>query len=186
MTTMQAIAGYTYADYCRLPDDGKQYEVIDGVLYMAPAPNPRHQEVSAYLFLLIGPAVLAKGLGRVYYAPIDVIFADGDTFQPDLIFVSRDRLHIITRRGVEGPPELVVEVLSPSTRRRDRELKRRRYAHFGVLEYWQVDPETRTIRVLILEGGEYAERGIYGIGDELTTPLIPGLSIPVAQVFAGN
>ena len=186
MTTKQATVGYTYADYCRLPDDGKQYEVIDGVLYMAPAPHPRHQWTSGNIYWLLREPVMEKGLGRVYYSPIDVILANGDVLQPDLIFVSKDRLHIITRRGVEGPPELVVEVLSPSTRRRDRELKRRRYAHFGVLEYWQVDPETRTIRVLILEGGEYAERGVYGIGDEITTPLIPGLIIPVAQVFAGN
>ena len=185
MTTKLAKTGYTYADYCRLPDDGLQYEVIDGVLYMAPAPHPRHQWTSGNIYWLIREPVMTQGLGRVYYAPIDVIFPDGDVSQPDLIFVSRDRLHIITNRGVEGPPELVVEVLSPSTRRRDLELKRRRYARFGVLEYWLADPVSRTIRVLELRGGEYIERGVYGVDDELVTLLIPGLRISVAQVFAG-
>ena len=185
MTTMQRQARYTYADYCRLPDDGRQYEVIYGVLYMAPAPHPRHQRASGKIFLQLTVLVSAKGLGEVYYAPIDVIFPDGDVSQPDLIFVSQERRHIITNRGVEGPPELVVEVLSPSTRRRDLVLKRRRYASFGVLEYWLADPVNRTIRVLELRGGEYIERGVYGVGDEIVTPLIPGLRISVAQVFAG-
>ena len=185
MTTMQRQARYTYADYCRLPDDGLQYEVIDGVLYMAPSPHPRHQWTLSNLNDQLKGAVMAMGLGRVYFAPLDVIFPDGDVSQPDLIFVSRDRLHIITNRGVEGPPELVVEVLSPSTRRRDLVLKRRRYANFGVSEYWLADPVNRIIRVLELRGGEYVERGVYGVGDEIVTPLIPGLRISVAQVFAG-
>ena len=185
MTTKPAKTGYTYADYCRLPDDGLQYEVIDGVLYMAPSPHPNHQWTSGNIYRLLRYAVMAGRLGRVYYGPIAMIFPDGDVLQPDLIFVSRDRLHIITNRGVEGPPELVVEVLSPSTRRRDLELKRRRYARFGVLEYWLADPVNRTIRVLELRGGEYVERGVYGVDDQFATPLIPGLRISVAQVFAG-
>ena len=185
MTTMQKPARYTYSDYCRLPDDGRQYEVIDGVLYMTPSPNPNHQWVSGNINSLLRGPTMAEGLGRVYFGPIDVIFTDGDVLRPDLIFVSRERLHIITNRGIEGPPEFVVEVLSPSTRRRDLVLKRRRYASFGVLEYWLADPINRIIRVLELRGGEYVERGVYGVGDEIVTPLIPGLRISVAQVFAG-
>ena len=185
MTTKLAKACYTYADYCRLPDDGLQYEVIGGVLYMAPSPNPNHQWVSGNINSLLRVPTMAEGLGRVYFGPIDVIFTDGDVLRPDLIFVSRERLHIITNRGVEEPPELVVEVLSPSTRRRDLVLKRRRYASFGVLEYWLADPVNLTIRVLELRSGEYVERGVYGVGDEIVTPLIPGLRISVAQVFAG-
>ena len=184
MTSKQESPRYTYAGYCRLPDDGRQYEVIDGVLYMAPSPHPNHQWVSGNINSLLRGPTMAEGLGRVYFGPIGVIFPDGDVLQPDLIFVSRERLHIITNRGVEGPPELVVEVLSPSTRRRDLVLKRRRYASFGVLEYWLADPIRRTILVLELRGGEYVERGVYGVGDEIVTPLIPGLRISVAQVFA--
>ena len=184
MTTKHPKVRYTYDDYCELPDDGNRYEVIDGVLYMAPAPNPRHQRILFNLAVLFAPFVMGgNALGEAFFAPIDVIFASEDIFQPDLIFVSRDRLHIITDRGLEAAPDLVVEVLSPSTRSKDLNLKRRRYAHFGVPEYWPIDPETRNIRALDLSGGEYLERGTYGIGDELTTPLIPGLIIPVAKVF---
>ncbi len=183
MATQQPKLKYTYDDYCELPDDGKRYEIIDGVLYMAPSPLTRHQRIVQRLFFILWPFVMDRGLGEAFIAPYDVIFSDDDVFQPDILFVATARLHIITERACEGPPDLVVEVLSPSTRQRDLELKRSRYAHYGVLEYWLADPETRTILALALSDGEYLERGTFGIGDELTTPLIPGLSIPIAQVF---
>ena len=184
MTTQQPKIKYTYEDYCELPDDGNRYEVIDGVLYMAPAPHPRHQRILFNLAMLFGPFATGENAwGEAFFAPIDVIFASEDVFQPDLIFISRERLHIITDRGLEAAPDLVVEVLSPSTRSRDLNLKRRRYVHFGVPEYWTIDPETRTILALALSGGEYLERGTYGVGDELTTSLIPGLVISAAKVF---
>ena len=184
MATKYPKTRYTYSDYCELPDDGNRYEVIDGVLYMAPAPHPRHQRILFNLTWLFGPFVTGESaLGELFFAPIDVIFASEDVFQPDLIFISRERLHIISDRGLEAAPDLVVEVLSPSTRSRDLNLKRRRYAHFGVPEYWLIDPDNRTIRTLDLSGREYVERGTYGVGDELTTPFVPGLVIPVEQVF---
>ncbi len=184
MTTKQPKVRYTYDDYCELPDDGNRYEVIDGVLYMAPAPHPRHQRILFNLTVLFTPFVTGgNALGELFFSPIDVIFASEDIFQPDLLFISRERLHIITDRGLEAAPDLVVEVLSPSTRSRDLNLKRRRYAHFGVPEYWPIDPDSRTIRALMLENDHYKERGTYVIGDELVTPLIPGLVIPVEQVF---
>ena len=184
MSTQQPKLKYTYDDYCELPDDGNRYEVIDGTLYSAPAPNPRHQRVLFNLTALFAPFVTGESvMGEAFFAPIDVIFASEDVFQPDLIYISRERLHIITDRGLEAAPDLVVEVLSPSTRQRDLELKRSRYAHFGVKEYSLVDPETRTITMLALSGSEYEERGTYGISDQVTTSLVPGLVIHVAQVF---
>lgn len=184
MTAQQPMVKYTYEDYCELPDDGNRYEVIDGVLYMAPAPHPRHQRILFNLTVLFAPFVTGENApGEMFFAPVDVIFAFEDVFQTDLIFISLDRLHIITDRGLDAVPDLVVEVLSPPTRSRDLNLKRHRYAHFGVPEYWPIDPETRTILALELSGGEYVERGTCGSGDELTTTLIPGLVIPVAQVF---
>lgn len=184
MATRYPKTRYTYSDYCELPDDGNRYEIIDGVLYMAPAPHPRHQRILFNIAALFAPfAIGENALGEAFFAPIDVIFASEDVFQPDLIFISRERLHIITDRGLEAPPDLVVEVLSPSTRSRDLNLKRRRYAHFGVQEYWPIDPENRTIRALTLNGDNYVERGTFGVGDELTTPLVPGLVIPVEKVF---
>ena len=134
--------------------------------------------------MLFAPFVTGeRAVGEAFFAPIDVIFASEDVFQPDLVYISRERLHIITDRGLEAAPDLVVEVLSPSTRQRDLELKRSRYAHFGMEEYWLVDPEARTITVLSLTGGEYEERGTGRAGDQLTTSLAPGLVIHVGQVF---
>ena len=185
MTTKPPKLRYTYDDYCALPDDGNRYEVIDGVLYMAPAPLTIHQRIVRSLFFLLWPFVRDRGLGEVFDAPCDVILSREDVFQPDILFVSAKRVHIITERACEGPPDLVVEVLSPSTRQRDLELKRVRYALFGVLEYWLVDPEMRTILVLELVNGEYVERGTFGVEDELDIPLIPGLVILAAQVFKG-
>ena len=184
MATKYPKTRYNYDDYCKLPDDGNRYEVIDGVLYMAPPPHPRHQRILLNLTALFVPFVTGENaLGELFFAPIDVIFASEDIFQPDLIFISRERLHIITDRGLEAAPDLAVEVLSPSTRSRDLNLKRRRYAHFGVPEYWPIDPDNRTIRALILNEDNYVERGTYSTGDELTTPLVPGLVVPVEQVF---
>ena len=185
MATQQPKVRYTYKDYCQLPDDGNRYEVIDGVLYMAPAPLTIHQRIVRALFFLLWPFVRDGGLGEVFDAPCDVILSREDVFQPDILFVSAKRIHIITERACEGPPDLAVEVLSPSTRQRDLQLKRSRYAIFGVLEYWLVDPEMRNILVLELVNGEYIERGTFGVEDQLDTPLIPGLVIPVTQVFEG-
>ena len=183
MTTKQPKLKYTYDDYCALPDDGNRYELIEGVFYMAPAPSKRHETVSRAYYFLIWPHVRDGGLGQVYDAPFDVIFASGDVAQPDLFFVSQERGEILTARGCDGAPDLVIEILSPSNSYHDLERKRRLYERYGVKEYWITDPETRTILALALNGGEYVERGTYGVGDELSTPLIPGLVIPVAQVF---
>ena len=184
MATKYPKTRYTYREYCELPDDGNRYEVIDGALYMAPAPHPRHQRILFNLAALFVPFATGEdALGETFFAPIDVIFASEDIFQPDLIFISRERLHIITDKGLEAAPDLVVEVLSPATRSRDLTLKRRRYAHFGVPEYWAIDPDNRTIHVLILDRDKYVEHGIYGVGDELTTLLVPGLVISVDWVF---
>ena len=183
MTTKPPNLRYTYDDYCALPDDGNRCEVIDGALYMAPAPLTMHQRIVRALFFLLWPYVRDRELGEVFDAPCDVILSLEDVFQPDILFVSAKRVHIITERACEGPPDLVIEVLSPSTRQRDLEIKRVRYALFGVLEYWLADPEMRTITALELVNGEYVERGTFEAGDELHTPLIPGLIIPVEQVF---
>ena len=115
------------------PDDGKRYEVIDGQLYVTPPPVTEHQGASSVLFGYIGLYVRERQLGKVYSAPVGVVLDDENGVQPDLVYISRERLHILSRRGIEGAPDLVVEIPSLSTRARDRGIKLRRYAAGGVL-----------------------------------------------------
>jgi Uma2 family endonuclease len=149
MATQTAPArGWTYEEFARLPDDGNRYEVIAGELYVTPAPGSIHQKVSARIFTELRVfATNRHALGEVLYAPLDVIFEDGDYVQPDLVFLRKERGHLLTERGLEGPPDLVVEILSPTTARQDRGIKRDRYAHFGVPEYWIVDTDQRRVEV---------------------------------------
>ena len=182
MATSRPKVRFTYSDYCLLPDD-KRYELIDGDLYMAPAPLIRHQVILRTLLSLLWPFVRDNGLGQVYSSPVDVIFSNEDVFQPDLIFIAVDREGIVTERACEGPPDLVIEILSPSTGQRDRELKRKVYANYGVKEYWLVDPENDSVQVLRLAEVDFADCGIFRSGSSLTTPLLPGLELLVSEVF---
>jgi Uma2 family endonuclease len=148
MSTHTAVREWTYDEFSRLPDDGNRYEVIAGELYVTPAPGKEHQIVSArFNWKLRGFATVQHQLGEVLYAPIDVLLGDGEYLQPDLVFLRRDHEHYWTRRGIEGPPDLVIEVLSPSTASRDRVLKRDRYARFGVPEYWIIDAKARHVEI---------------------------------------
>ena len=182
MTVRRAKVRFNYRDYCLLPED-KRYELIDGELFMPPAPGSAHQFILRNLEFLLWGFVSSNNLGQVAFAPFDVILSEEDVVQPDLLFVSRERSSIISERGCEGPPDLVVEVLSPSTQRRDRELKRKLYANYGVRELWLVDPETKTVEVLGLQADDLTSQGVYPEGVSLSSPLIPGLSLPVTQVF---
>ncbi|HKI05038.1 MAG TPA: Uma2 family endonuclease [Thermoanaerobaculia bacterium] len=177
----------SYEDYLYFPDDGKRHELIDGEHYVTPAPNLKHQtSVSTLGFFLVG-FVRPRKLGRVWVAPVDVLFSEHDVVQPDLVFLSKDRMELAADgANVKGAPDLVVEVLSPRTRRTDAITKRHLYEKYGVPEYWMVDPELEKIEVYRLAAGRYrrevellAERE-----DVLTSPLFPGLEIVVAEIFA--
>ena len=184
MTTPEPKTKYTYADYCEIPDD-QRYELISGALYdMAPAPGARHQTTLLNLGLLFVPFVRKAGLGRVMLAPFDVKFSDEDVLQPDLLFVAAHRRAIITDVACEGAPDLVVEILSPSTSARDRGIKRDTYARFGVREYWVIDARAQTIDILRLDGTEFAHQETLRSGGSATTPLVPGLEVPLEQVFS--
>ena len=141
---------FTYQDYLHTPDD-QRYELLDGELIMAPAPNLGHQGIDIRLGSLLHTFAQEKGLGEVFSAPCDVVLSDTDVVQPDLLFVSTERAHLLLGgANVLGAPDLVVEILSPSTAGRDRTLKRALYAKHGVKEYWLADPEARTVTVLRL------------------------------------
>jgi Uma2 family endonuclease len=147
MSTQPVARRWTYEEFARLPNDGNRYEVIGGELFVTPSPRPIHQEITGRISDLLRPFVRQHALGRALPGPIDVLFAEGDYLSPDFVFVRRDRSGIITERGVEGPPDLVIEIVSTSTGARDRGIKRQRYAAFGVPEYWIVDWSRKRVEV---------------------------------------
>jgi len=176
----------TYDDFVHFPDDGKRHELIDGEHYVTPSPNTKHQTVSANLYVLIAVWLEAHPIGRVYYAPFDVVFTQFDVVEPDLLYMSNERWKsIITPQHVRGTPELVVEIGSPGTRKRDETIKRQLYERAGVTEYWFVDPEVDVVRVYRRSGDGFA-RAIElsrEAGEILTTPLLSGLEMPLARIF---
>ncbi|MDX1577435.1 MAG: Uma2 family endonuclease [Gemmatimonadota bacterium] len=138
----------TWHDVQQLPDDGKRYEAIEGDLFVTPAPSLRHQTVSKRLFLELVRLLVDGGHGRVWYAPIGAWFPGTDEgVQPDLVFVSEERRGILAPEGLRGAPDLIVEILSPTTASRDRGIKRRLYERQGVAEYWIVDPDQEAVDV---------------------------------------
>ena len=176
----------TYDDFLLFPDDGKRHELIDGEHYVTPSPNTRHQRISGRLHLVIGNWLEAHPVGQLFYAPFDVVFSNFDVVEPDLLYMSNARAtEILTVKHVAGVPELVIEIGSPGTRKRDETLKRRLYERTGVTEYWVVDPDLDAIRVYrrSTEGFDRPVELSTEAGDVLATPLLAGLEIPLARVF---
>jgi Uma2 family endonuclease len=175
----------TYADYEQIPEDGMRHEIIDGVHYVTPAPTRRHQYLLAKLTARLFTFAEERRLGQVYAAPFDVLFSDHDIVQPDLVFFSNERLGALNDKNAQGAPDLAIEVLSPSTRRRDLMLKRRLYERDGVREYWVVDPERGTVAVHRRSGDGFAKAiDLAAAGDRLETPLLPGFALPLRDLFA--
>lgn len=178
----------TYDDLLLFPeDDGLRHEIIDGEHYVTAAPNLRHQELVGRLFLTIGSFVEDRPeRGRVFLSPFDVVFSFHDIVEPDLVFVAPDQFEILTDKNIQGTPALVVEILSPSTRKRDREIKRQLYDRSGVREYWLVDPEQDVVTVhrRALDGS-FPQVALLTAKafDTLDTPLLPGWSLSLARLF---
>ena len=141
---------FTYQDYLLLPED-KRYEIIEGELIMVPAPISHHQDVSKSLFLRLNNYVESENLGKVYYAPIDVVLSNENIVQPDILFIFKQRLSIITEKNIQGAPDLVIEIISPLTREKDSLLKRKIYGKFGVKEFWLVNMEKKMLKCLLLK-----------------------------------
>lgn len=183
MATQPQTHDWTYEELLTLPDDGKRYEIIEGVLHEMPAANTEHALILMRLIRWIfGPLIWGMG-GEILTAPVDVFIRDGDPVQPDLIILLPEQLELIAKRGVEGPPALVVEVLSPSNPEHDRITKRALYAHAGVREYWLVSPEAATIEILTLHDSHYTVHARVGGDEPLTSPTLPTLTGTAAQVF---
>ncbi len=178
-----AVPRMTIEELDRLPNDGNRYELIDGELFVTAAPRIKHQRISIRLTDWLSPFARAHRLGEVFAAPTDVTpEAPRQTkVQPDILFVARDRAHIINQLGIYGPPDLVIEISSESSYRADVQEKFDLYRRCGVKEYWIVYPDDR--RVLVYRFAESAEPRKLVPGDVLTTPLLPGLEIEIRALF---
>jgi len=170
-----------YDDYCAIPPDGKRYELLDGQIQVAPAPSPLHQRISKRLQRLLEAYFEEPGRGEVFNAPIDVILTPHDVVQPDLVVVTDPAL--VSTRGIEGAPTLVIEVLSPTTTAYDRTTKAQRYAAHGIPHYWIVDPETKTIECFRHHEATYQLVGAFGPDDTLTHPDLPGLRLGLPTLW---
>jgi Uma2 family endonuclease len=173
---------FTYEDYLVLPED-RRYEIIDGDLFRTPTPGPPHQRVVGNLYLHLCRYVEDNELGEVLMAPCDVLLSPTDVVQPDLLYVTAARSAIVSEKFISAAPDLVVEVLSPSTEDRDRTLKTKLYARFGVRELWIADTKEKRIEVFTNCGDGFRQEAVFGPGTVLRSTLLPGLEIPIAEVF---
>lgn len=182
MAIPNPVVKFTFQDYLNTPED-KRYELLDGELIMTPAPGEIHQSVSAQLGWRLVQFASETNLGRVYHAPFDVVLSDTDVVQPDLLFVSKKRSQIITPENIQGAPDLVVEILSPSTATRDRTFKRTLYARHGVKEYWMVDTAEEDVTVLLLGDPGFEVVEVYSRSEVLTSPTLPGFRLMLDDIF---
>jgi len=172
----------TYDDYAAMPDDGNRYEIINGVLeMMSPGSMTIHQTVSRELLFILLQSCRSEY--EIYYAPFDVILSRTTVLQPDIIMIHRSRLEIVKKHGVEGAPDLVVEILSPSTRKRDKVVKAAAYAKHQVSEYWLVDPEARTLEQYRLDGEHYEWVQTYEEDDRVFSDKLPCVSFKFKDIF---
>jgi len=178
----------TYEDFLLFPDDGRRHELIDGEHYVTPSPNTRHQDLVGRLHIEIGLYLRQHpGTGRVFLAPFDVLFTKWDVVEPDLLFIAGDQLEILTDKNVQGAPALVIEILSPGTRKTDEQAKRLLFERGGVREYWIVDPELNLVKVFSRQhDGSFPRIAELSRdhADRLTTRLLPGLAIQLSELFA--
>jgi Uma2 family endonuclease len=172
----------TYDDFCLLPDDGKRREIIEGELFVTPSPQTPHQRAVICLSAHLWQFVHSHKLGEVFGAPFDVVFSNLDVVEPDLLYISNARAHVLTNKNVQGAPDLVVEVLSESTARVDRSIKLKLYGKFGVQEYWIIDPEGPSAEIYRRgdEGLDFVAK--LSATDALTSPMFPGFSLPLPRL----
>ena len=173
---------YTYDDYLKTPDD-KRYELIEGELYMTPSPITNHQRISRKIEFLLEKFVTENELGEIFYAPYDVYFDDKNVVQPDILFISKDRLNIIGDKNLQGAPDLVIEILSESNAYRDLIQKKKLYARHGVKEYWIVVPGEKTIDIHILKDKTYQLYKTLGEYDTLESQILKGFKMELKVIF---
>lgn len=175
----------TYEDYLHFPNDGRRYEILEGEVYVSPAPTTKHQTVVGNVFARLLEFVKRKKLGRVFVAPTDVVLSRTNVVQPDVLFLSNERLSLLTERNVQGAPDLIVEVLSEFTEEQDRTLKPQIYARHGVKEYWLIDPDRETLEQYELdpESRELRHAATYQRDETLRSKLLPGLALRLTELW---
>ena len=173
---------WRYEDLFDLPDDGKRYEIIDGELYEMPAPGLDHAIVLMNIITRLLPVAASIG-ARLLTAPVDVFFGGANPVQPDILVLLPDRFRLMSKRGIEGAPDLLIQVLSPSNPEHDRVRKRTLYARGGVREYWLVTPEAATIEALVLDGEVYRTHVRAATDEPVSSTVLPGLSFPASDGF---
>lgn len=173
---------FTYHDYLLLPED-KRYELIDGDFFMTPSPISKHQKIAANLVRKLDRFIEEKKIGKLLFAPLDVVLSEEDVVQPDILFVSQEHMGRIKEKNIMGPPDLVIEILSPASEERDRVIKRKLYGRYGVRELWIVDPESRTIEVIGWQGSEFKTLQIFPDKTILKSFLVEGLTVSLADIF---
>ncbi len=173
----------TYVDYEALPEVAP-YQLIDGELIMTPAPTLFHQNIIGNIYQLLRPFVESNDIERVFLSPIDVRLTDTDVYQPDLIFIQKDHVSKIGRDKLNVIPDLAVEVLSPSSAFYDLMHKKTVYAESGVAEYWIVDPKDETVEIFRQDGGRFVSDAYFKNSDVLQSPLFPGFTMKLEDVFA--
>jgi Uma2 family endonuclease len=173
----------TYDDYAKLPDDGSRYELADGVLeLMTPAPTPKHQVISTQLLTILMNS--CQTLYIVFASPIDLILSSTEVRQPDIVMVHRSKIDIITLRGIEGIPDLVAEILSPQSVKRDKQNKLIAYAKYHIPEYWIVDPANECLEQYILSGDKYELHTVYDREETIQSDRLQCISFTMEQILA--
>ncbi|MEW6238351.1 MAG: Uma2 family endonuclease [Candidatus Omnitrophota bacterium] len=173
---------FTYEDYLHFSED-KRYEIIEGEVYMVQSPLTYHQRVSGNIFRVIAEYVEDRHLGVTFSAPLDVVLSDIDVVQPDILFVSNENAGIITDKNIQGAPDMVIEILSPSSDYKDKVLKSKLYAKFGVKEYWLVDPGAKQIQVFTRKDAALALWNAYRLDETMHSALWPELILELKSIF---
>jgi len=175
---------FTTADYQLLPETGPRYQVIEGQLCMAPAPNRYHQDISKNIEFILLKYLEKHPVGKMYHAPFDVYLDDHNVFQPDIAFFSKERHSVLTDAGANGAPDFVVEILSPRTAQLDQVPKRRVYARAGVDELWIISPVKQMIEVFLLQKDADQPAAIHGPKARFTSACFPSLTFRGKEIFA--
>lgn len=174
----------TYDDYAEIPNDGKRHEVIHGEFFVSPAPRPRHQGAIGNLYRIVANYLMEHPIGKIYLSPIDLILSPTNVVQPDILYLSMEKVDFVTERGIEGPPSLVVEVLSSGTEKIDRGTKSRLYAEFGVPHYWLIDTEEKRLETFRLSKGQFRALSSFASKAEAHSDLFPDLTFCVTDLWA--